>query len=216
MSKRKKTIRVLIADDFPVTRAGIRAILDEAPAMEVVGEAKDGFEAEQMVAELQPDVLLLDLVMPGLKPYEIEKWVRVNYPATTTLVLTAHDRDCFLSKAIEAGVAGYLDKSESLEGLVQAIHRAVQGEVLITGEQLARAIQWQQEVDKRWERLTDRERQVLKLMTLCMSNKNIASQLHISFKTVEFHVSNILRKLGVTSRQEAVLWTQQIHLSDIL
>ena len=82
MDKVKGTIRVLIADDFPVTRAGIRAILEKEPDIEVVGEAENGLQAERMVSELRPDILLLDLVMPGLRPYEVERWVRANYPET--------------------------------------------------------------------------------------------------------------------------------------
>jgi DNA-binding NarL/FixJ family response regulator len=140
------TTRVLIADDHPVTRAGIRAILEGAPDIEVVAEAQDGLEAQRLVAELCPRILLLDLVMPGPRPREIEAWVRAHYPETITLVLTAHDRDVFLAEAIEGGVAGFLTKEEAPHRLVKAIRRAARGETLISGEQLARARHWRREV----------------------------------------------------------------------
>jgi NarL family two-component system response regulator LiaR len=215
MHETDKTIRVLVADDHYVTRAGIRAILEEAPGIEVVGESESSTEVQQMVAQLVPDVLLLDLVMPGLRPYEIEKWVRVNYPDTVTLVLTAHDRDYYLAKMIEAGVAGYLVKDGPPAKLVQAIRRAACGEYLIGKEQLARADHWHNEVGTRWERLTDRERQVLRLLVQGLNNAAIAEALCISVKTTECHVTKILRKLSVTSRQEAIVWANA-HLPEEL
>ncbi len=95
-------IRVLLADDHPVTRAGIHDALREAPDIEIVGEAADGVEAQRLVAALRPDVLLLDLVMPDLRPVEFAGWVRSHYPTTEVLPLTAHDRDCYLAQALEA------------------------------------------------------------------------------------------------------------------
>ena len=204
-----ETIRVLIADDHPLARRGIRAILEEAPSIEVVGEAKDGVEAKQMVAELCPDILLFDLVMPGLRPCEIGEWVRTHYSETIMLVLTAHDRDCYLTKAIEAGVVGFLTKEETSQRLVEAIRRAVRGEVLITGGQLARAHSWRKEVGGRWESLTKREREVLGLIVRGQSNKQITEVLSISECTVRTHIGNILNKLGVDSRAEAIAWAWQ-------
>jgi len=201
-----KIIRVLVADDHPVTRKGIRTILEEAPDIEIIGEARDGVEAKQMVGELRPDVLLLDLVMPGLRPSKIEEWVRTNHPQTVTLVLTAHDRDYFLTKAIDAGVAGYLTKTEAPHGLIEAIRRAVKGEVLITGGQLARVSRWRMEVGERWEGLTRREREVLELVAQGLGNQEIAQTLSVTKKTVEKHVSNALGKMGLSSRTEAAVW----------
>jgi two-component system, NarL family, response regulator LiaR len=209
------TIRVLLADDHQVTREGIRAILEEAPDIEVVGEAKDGVEAQQLVAELCPDVLLLDLVMPGLQPYKVEKWVRINYPETITLVLTAHDRDYYLAKMIEAGVAGFLVKEETRSRIVEAIRCAVRREPLITGEQLVRARRWREEVGERWDNLSEREREVLRLLADGLNNEAIVEALGVTRRTVETHVTSILDKLGVESRLQAVVWLHD-HLPDDL
>lgn len=106
-------ITVLIVDDHPVARAGIRAVIEQADDMEVVGEAQDGSEAMGLVEQLRPKVLLLDLKMPGVRAWEVEKWVRENYPGIIALVLTGHDRDFYLAHMLEAGVAGYLDKKRT-------------------------------------------------------------------------------------------------------
>lgn len=204
-----RVVRVLIADDHPVTRKGLRDILEDTPDIEVVGEAKDGVEAKQMVRDLRPDVLLLDLVMPGLRPFEVEKWVRTNYPETVTLVLTAHDRDHYLAKAVEAGVAGFLTKREDEGTLPEAIRRAARGEILITREQLSRADHWREEAGKRWDSLTEREREILRRMVAGQSTRQIAEALVISEHTVRTHIGNIVGKLGVASRAEAIAWAWQ-------
>lgn len=201
-----KAIRVLIVDDHPLLRQGIREILEGTPDIEVVGEAQDGAGAKEKVTTLRPNVMLLDLVLPGMKPLEIEAWVRTNYPETVTLVLTAHDRDAFLAKAIEAGVVGFLTKEEPPQRLVEAVRRAAQGEVLITGGQLARAHVWKEAAGERWAELTDRERQIVNRLARGQDTQQIAAALTISERTVETHIGNLLGKLGVTSRAEAVAW----------
>jgi DNA-binding NarL/FixJ family response regulator len=201
-----KAIRVLIVDDHPLLRQGIREILEGTPDIEVVGEAQDGAGAKEKVTTLRPNVMLLDLVLPGMKPLEIEAWVRTNYPETVTLVLTAHDRDAFLAKAIEAGVVGFLTKEEPPQRLVEAVRRAAQGEVLITGGQLARAHVWKEAAGERWAELTDRERQIVNRLARGQDTRQIAAALTISERTVETHIGNLLGKLGVTSRAEVVAW----------
>lgn len=204
MSKTTRPIRVLIVDDHPTTRAGIRTVLEKAPDIKVVGEAQNGTEAQQLVAELYPQILLLDLQMPGLRASEVEVWVREHYPETITLVLTAHDRDAYLSKMIDVGVTGYLLKEKKTERLVQAIRCAARGEILITGGQLARAHRWRKKVGERWESLTDRERQVLRLLTQGSDNASIAKTLNVSVNTVRCHVGHVYAKLKVANRMEAV------------
>jgi DNA-binding NarL/FixJ family response regulator len=210
----KSFISVLLADDHEVTRAGLRTILEAANDIKVIGEAIDGDQAKKMVGKLNPDVLLLDLKMPGLPSYEVEKWVRQRYPEVVTLILTAHDRDFYLANMMEAGASGYLSKSDRAEKLIAAIRRAVRGEILFTDEQYERVQQWNQQVGKKWESLTKRERQTLNLLVQGLDNAQIATELGVSDRTAAFHVSNIIRKLGVTSRQEAIGWAVK-HIPDL-
>jgi DNA-binding NarL/FixJ family response regulator len=201
-----KVISVLIADDHEVTRQGIRHFLDQTPDINVVGEAQDGDEIKPLVAALRPQILLLDLLMPNHSPAELEKWVRTNYPEIITLVLTAHDRDAYLSSMIDAGVAGYLDKKLRAGQLVSAIRRAAGGIILLDKGQLERARRWREHVNSKWDSLSGREREVLQRLTEGAKNKRIAESLGISVKTVQKHLENIYQKLGVTSRAEAIHW----------
>ncbi len=199
-------ITVIIADDHEVTRLGLRGLLQAAPDIELVGEAADGDEAQQLIFQLKPRVAVLDLVMPGTSPVDIALWAAQYHSETAVLVLTAHDRDYYLSQMLDAGAAGYLDKNERGEALLEAIRRAACGQILFTQEQRRRAKDWCENVRVVWETLTPREREVLRLLKEGLSNREIAEHLHIVEKTVEKHVGEILDKLGVASRTEAVLW----------
>jgi DNA-binding NarL/FixJ family response regulator len=172
----------------------------------VVGEAGDGVEAQGLVAALRPDILLLDLVMPGPRPADIERWVRAEYPETVTLILTGHDRDALLAEMEEAGAAGFLTKDGDTPPLVHAIRRAARGEVLYTPEQQARVRRWREEVGQRWESLTAREQDVAFQIATGQSNREIAEMLSISEHTVETHVGSLLRKLARTTRTEVAIW----------
>lgn len=208
-AKRKNSITILIADDHPSTRGGIRSILEKTPDMKVVGEAGDGEQIKKLISDLRPNILLLDLKMPHLSPAELEKWARENYPETITLVLTSHDRDVYLSDMMDAGAAGYLDKKLRAGQLVFSIRRAANGEILFDKEQIERARRWREEVKSKWESLSDREREALQLLTEGADNLAIADSLKITVNTVEKHLTNIYKKLSVTSRTEAVLWWLQ-------
>jgi DNA-binding NarL/FixJ family response regulator len=133
--------------------------------------------------------------MPGPQPIEIERWVRAHYPETITLILTAHDLDAYLAGMVETGAAGFINKNEPTERLIKAIRRAVYGEYLFTGEQLARASRWREVAGDKWESLTGRERQVLQLLAQGLGNAEIAGTLGVKVKTVAYHVANILKKL---------------------
>lgn len=206
------TVRVLLADDHPVVRAGIRAMLEKALDIQIVGEATEGAEVRRLTAELYPQVLLLDLRMPGPPAEETVAWVRTRYPETAVLVLTAHDMNAYLARMVAAGAVGFVAKEEAPERIVEAVRRVARGEVLFSGEQLARARHWQEEVGARWESLTEREREVLGLIATGHSNKQIAEALAISENTVETHVGNLLGKLAVSSRTEAMAWVWRHRL----
>ncbi|HET7144126.1 MAG TPA: response regulator transcription factor [Anaerolineales bacterium] len=213
---KKKTISLLLTDDDPIIRAGIRAVLTKAKDIKIVGEAENVIQAQGLVAELRPMILLLDLKMPGqLSAAELEKWVRENYPDTITLVLTAHDRDAYLVKMMEAGAAGYMSKGGSAERLISAIRRAAEGEILFDSEQFARARRWRETVSEKMKSMTERELQVLKLIAQGQDNKAIAASLNITPKTAAFHVAHILEKLGLDTRQKAAAWIHA-HLIDDL
>lgn len=201
-----RKISVLIVDDHSIFRAGVRAILEKTSDIFVIGEAGNGDEAEKLLDELRPNIILLDLKMPNFSPSAFEKWARKNYPETVTLVLTAHDRNAYLAGMMDAGASGYLDKESRAEQLIAAIRRAVYGETLFDEQQKMRARQWQEEVEKKWNGLSERERQILRFLANGANNKEISSKLSVSESTVEKHLEKIYQKLEVTSRAKAVLW----------
>jgi DNA-binding NarL/FixJ family response regulator len=199
-------ITLLLADDHPIALMGVRKIMENIPDFRVVGEAENGEEVRELVAKLRPRVLILDLKMPGTVPWQLEKWVRENFPGTVTLVLTAHDRDAYLSEMMKAGARGYLSKNERGENLIVAIRRAACGGSLFTEEQVQRALKWNRDPGVKWESLTKRERQVLALIEAGLENREISRRLSVGLKTIEGYVSNILKKLKVNSRGEARAW----------
>jgi DNA-binding NarL/FixJ family response regulator len=206
MPAQPRKINVLITDDFEITRSGIRSLLEKSPDIEVLGEAQDGEELKRLVAHHRPQILLLDLVMPNHSPVEFEKWVRTNYPETITLVLTAHDRDSYLTGMMEAGAVGYLDKKLRAGQLISAIRRAASGEFLFDRNQIERARRWREEINYKWRSLSAREREVLQMLTEGVENKTIAVSLGVSINTIEKHLHNIYKKLGVSCRVEASTW----------
>jgi two-component system response regulator DegU len=208
-------ITVILADDHPTTRAGIHTIIGNDPNINIVGEAENGFEAMELVDRFRPKILLLDLKMPGPRPFEVEKWVRVNCPETITLVLTAHDRDAYLSEMLETGVSGFLTKNESAERLIEAIHLAAEGCNLFTDEQYRRVFKWREMIGQKIESLTIREIEIIQLLSEGLDNARMAKFLNVTQKTIAHHLTNIYEKLQVNSRSEAIVWIHK-HLSERL
>jgi DNA-binding NarL/FixJ family response regulator len=213
--KRKDMITIVIADDHPIARAGIHSLLSSDPGLIIVGEAENGVEAQQLVEKLHPNVLMLDLKMPGPRPAEIERYVRTNHPETITLILTAHDRDVYLADMMDAGVSGYFSKSVRGEELIKAIHRAVDGEYLFTETQKMRVKHWHESKSGKRGKLTKREWEILSLMCNGLNNISISKNLGITYRTAAFHVTNILKKLEVDSRQKAIAWAYE-NFGDVL
>ncbi len=209
MSQTEEKITVLLADDHPLTRDGIRKTLERAADICVIGEARDGIETEKLVSQLRPKVLVLDLIMPGPRPSEIEKWVRENYPETITLILTAHDRDAYLAQMIDAGASGYISKNESGERLISAIRRVAKGARIFDEQQLVRARRWRDEIEVKLKSLTQRERAILCLVAEGRENKEIAHTFRVTLRTIEKHLANIYEKLAVKSKTEAALWWEK-------
>ena len=202
-------ITALVGDDHPLVLEGMRSILEKAPGIKIVGEVQDGNEIKPMIAKLRPRILLLNLVMPNHDPIVLAKWVRKNYPDTATLVLTGHRRDAYLAGMMDAGAAGYLDKTVEAEQLIDSIRLVASGANLFDEKQKMRARTWHEEVEKKWNSLSEREKQVLRLLAEGASNQEIASNLHIRVKTLDKHLEKIYRKLALDSRPKAVLWGKE-------
>ena len=198
-------IRILIADDHPVVRAGLQGMLAGRAEVQVVGEACDGEQAVQKCRELEPDVVLMDLRMPGLDGVAATEKICTERPQTRVLILTTYDSDRDIDRAVRAGATGYLLKDSPREELFRAIAATARGESLLAPAVAARLMR---RVGVRTaaepEPLTARERTVLGWVARGRSNKQIAAELHISETTVKTHLEHIFGKLGVTDRTAAV------------
>lgn len=202
-------IRILIADDHTLVRAGLRALLDSEPGMEVVGEAADGLEAVEQAAVLAPDVILLDLVMPGKDGIEAITEICEVDPTARILVLTSFTDDDKVFPAIKSGALGYLLKDSEPQELLQAICSVYAGEPSLAptiARKLMRELQQPPDLPPAQEPLSGREVQVLRLVAQGLSNKEIADRLVVSERTVRAHVSNVLAKLHLANRTQAALY----------
>lgn len=207
-----KQIRVMLADDHPLIRAGIRAVLTTEPDMLVVGEAVDGDETRRMCVALRPDVLLMDLNMPGPPPSQTVVYVSEHCPGTKAVALTAYSDDAYIRGLIAAGAVGYILKDEATDTVVRAVRSVIRGEQWYSPPVLAHVTAWARGDLKSTVSLTARELAVLRLIVDGKTNEAIATALGISRKTVERHITGIFRKLDVTSRTQAALLAVQNHL----
>lgn len=197
------SLRVLIADDHALVRAGVRGLLAAAPELEVVGEAASGTEAVRLTRELQPHVLVLDLNMPGLDGFEVLRRVRAECPGVRVLVLTLDDDPRSVQRAVRDGADGYVLKDAIAQDLIGAVRRvATGGGGFDGGAQAALRDAARGASEDPLTRLTAREREVLRRIAEGLSNKEIASALHIGVRTVETHRANLLRKLAMRSTAE--------------
>jgi two-component system response regulator NreC len=206
-------IRILVADDHGVLRAGLCALLNSEAGLEVVGEAADGHEVLRRVEELQPDVVLLDISMPGLDGIEVTRRLKKAAPGVRVLILTIHtDRD-ILQEAIRAGAAGYVVKMGAAADLINAIHTVAQGDVYIhpmMGPSLEKApASAHNPDDAGGQLLTPREIEVLHLIARGCTNRQIAEELGISERTVRDHRTNVSDKLGLHDRSELTHYARE-------
>ena len=197
-------IRVLITDDHGVVRQGLRMFLSLDPDIEVVGEAANGEEAVAMARELEPDVVLMDLLMPVMDGIEATRAIRSEMSDVEVIALTSVLEYTSVTGAVRAGAIGYLLKDTDAEELHRAIREAAEGRVQLAPEAAARLMREIRSPESP-EALTERETEVLRLLARGKANKEIASDLFVEEKTVKVHVSSILRKLGVRSRTQAAL-----------
>ena len=199
--------RVLLVDDHAIVREGLRALLDQSAVLQIVGEAADATEALERTSALAPDVVLMDLKMPGLPAADAIRTIRAQYPATQVLVLTSYAEDRQVEEVLRAGALGYVLKNIVAADLVRAIETVARGEAWLHAVA-------QRSLVNRMRRpadlsplalLTDRERSVLRLLAKGMSNRAIARTLHLSEGTVKGYVSNVLAKLKLEDRTQAAL-----------
>lgn len=198
------TIRILLVDDHAVVRSGLSKFLMVAKDLKLVGEASDGSEALQMVSLHKPDVVLMDLMMPGMDGVTATREIKKKYPQVKVIALTSFAEQNLVQGALQAGAMGYLQKNVTAKELGYAIRSAYEGKMTLSPEAtqvLANSVAQPQIAG---EQLTDRERDVLSCMVEGLSNNEIAEKLVVSLGTVKFHISNIFHKLGVNSRVEAV------------
>lgn len=202
------SIRVILADDHAVVRAGIRQFLDQAAGIRVVAEADSGQVAQQLITQEQPDVAVLDIQMPLGSGIEVTRWVRINHPAVGVLILTAYDDDPYVMAVLQAGANGYVLKTASPADIVQAVRDVHEGKSALDpaiAHKLLSHVSGYNRNQPDYDPLTDRELEVLALTGKGYTNKAIGVQLGISDRTVQGHLARIYSKLDAASRTEAVM-----------
>ena len=208
-----KRIRVMLVDDHTVVRSGLGAVLSASDDMTLVGEAGDGEEAVRLCERLQPEVILMDLLMPKMDGVAVTKIIHERWPQIRVIALTSFKEKEYVEGVLKAGATSYLLKNVSADELEAAIRRAASGQASLSPEAAQVLIQNVNEPAKPGSDLTSRELDILRLMVDGKSNGEIAESLFVSQSTVKFHVSNVLSKLGVTSRTEAVAIAVRYHLA---
>ncbi len=203
-------VKILLADDHAVLRAGLRALLNAEPDMEVVGEAADGEEVLNTIKNLQPDLVLLDLSMPGMNGMECLEQIIMDYPEIKVLVLTMHDDEEYLKAVLRLGAKGYVLKKAADVELLSAIRTVAKGEMFIYPSMATALLcqiinpKAQDRTDDKVKSLSEREHDVLKYLALGHTNQEIADIIHVSVKTVDTYKARIVEKLGLRKRSELV------------
>jgi DNA-binding NarL/FixJ family response regulator len=211
------TLSIVLADDHPVVLLGMRTLLEPEPDFSIVGEAGDGLETTRLVERLQPDVLVLDLMMPGLNGLEALRIVRQRSSRTRVVVLSMHSSNAFVAEALKNGATGYVLKGSCEEDLVHAVREASAGRRFLSAPVTERAIEAYIEQSRAaeldpHETLTPREREVLQLAAEGKTSSETAARLHVSHRTVENHRANLMRKLGLQNQSELVRYALRRRL----
>jgi DNA-binding NarL/FixJ family response regulator len=204
-------IRVLLADDHPLVRAGLRTTLASEEDITVVGEATNGYETKRLCEERQPDVVVLDLNMPGPRPVETVTYLREHWPGIRVLVLTAYDEDAYVKGLVGAGVDGYILKDDAPESVVQAVRALVQGGTWFSRSVVGKLVSQTSTAQSHSSAtiLTEHEQQLLSLIARGWDTARIADELSLSEQTVRNYASRLYKKIGVRSRAEAIIWARE-------
>jgi DNA-binding NarL/FixJ family response regulator len=211
-------VRVLVADDQTLFRAGLVRLLEEDPRVEVVGQAGDGAEAVDLAGRLRPDVVLMDLRMPNVDGIEATRRIAAEYPEVRVLLLTVLDADNNVIQALKAGASGYILKDSRPDSIVSSLLAVMAGERVMASAVANRVLEMLTGTTtpkEFYDGLTSREIEILKLLAGGMANKQIAYRLKISEKTVRNHVSNMYEKLGIYDRSQAVLYAVRKGLVEV-
>jgi DNA-binding NarL/FixJ family response regulator len=218
MTVATRPVRLMIVDDQSLFRAGLVRLLDEDPRVEVVGQAGDGLEAVKQAAKLKPDVILMDLKMPGQDGIEATRQINEADPTINVVVLTTFETDSQVIQALKAGARGYVLKDSTPDAIVSSIIAVMSGERVMAGAVANRVLDMLTGTStpkQFYDGLTNREIEILKLLANGMANKQIAYRLKISEKTVRNHVSNTYEKLGIFDRSQAVLYAVKKGLVEV-
>lgn len=213
-----RSIRILLADDHTVVREGLRALLERQPDMTVVAEAADGRIAVQLAEELKPEVVMMDVAMPGMHGIEAARRILASNAGTAVVMLSMHQDESYVLRALKAGAKGYLLKDSPREDVLAAIRSAAEGRSFLS-RKISAMLQedYVQQLKSKgledsYELLTDREREILQLLAEGKANKEVAALLNISLTTVETHRGHILQKLALHSTAELILYAVRKHI----
>lgn len=215
----KAPARLVIVDDHELARAGLRSMLSGTPWLDVVGEAANGHDALVVCRQMRPDLVLMDVRMPGPNGMETTRALKEEHPTTSVIIVTMYDNPEYLLEALKAGAAGYVLKDSTRTELLSTIRRVLNGDSILDGELAGRLLrrlanETPRETAQAAERLTMREREVLRLLAQGLTNREIASSLIVSVGTVKVHVEHIIAKLGVSDRTQAAVRAVALGLLD--
>ncbi len=208
-------ITILLVDNHPTTIIGLRTLFSQTNDIKMIRAVPSGYDIYSAMARIEHTLLLLDIATHGPNPIELIQWVHENHKKTCVLIFTSIEDVDKISQMIDAGACGYISKTENEETIVNSIRRVANGEIIFSQVQHQKAKEWKEKVGKILDELTHQEIEVLKLLAEGLGNQAISEALDIRVKTVTFHVTNILLKLKVKSRQEATVWAIK-NLSDNL
>lgn len=199
--------RILIVDDHGIVRAGIRSLIEDDTSIEVVGEAEDGEEAIEKAKQLKPDLVLMDIAMPGMNGIEATRRIKEEFPNICVLILTMHDDEEFFFPALRAGASGYIVKEAEPKELLHAIRVVVGGDVFLSPTVTKSVLEAffttkDKAEDEKYGKLTAREKEILSLVAGGQTNREMAQMLFLSIRTVEKHRQSMMRKLGLSRREE--------------